>query len=61
MIGSKVLDDDKRDTGIGRHVFEELFEGFEAAGGSAQCRNQSSIRGRFAFVGPLWKGRSFHF
>ena len=46
MIGGKVLDDDKSDTGIGRHVIEEMFEGFKAAGRSTQRGDQEVIRFR---------------
>jgi hypothetical protein len=31
MIGGKVLDDGKRDAGVGRHMLEEFFEGLKAA------------------------------
>lgn len=49
MIGGKVLDYDKRNTGVGRSVFEEFFEGLKAAGGRAQRCDQALIRGRFTF------------
>ena len=61
MIGGKVLDDDKRDTGIGRHVFEEFFKRLQTACGSAQCRDQELVRVRFALAHLLPPaGRALH-
>lgn len=46
MVGSKVLDNDKGDAGLGRP--EECFEGLKAAGGSAKRSNHelgSTVKG----------------
>lgn len=39
MIRGQVLDDDKRETGVFRHVLKESFEGLETARGSSKCRD----------------------
>lgn len=44
MIGSQVLDDNKGDAGIGRHVVEECFERLQSARGRAQRGDQELVR-----------------
>ena len=39
MVRGKVLDDDETDTRLGRHVPEEVLEGFQAARRSPERRN----------------------
>lgn len=44
MIWGKVLDDNKPDTSIGRHVLEECFERFKASRGSQAAIRKLSER-----------------
>ena len=44
-IGRQVLNDDECQAAVGRHVIEELFQGFEAAGRSSERDHEKLARG----------------